>query len=122
MKLIKTDATYPMMDELEVIVRLRDGGHALLTALRQDIERLHLEDAVVHPFFKEEDESRELYILEGGDGKEYFSDNGNKGVSLPALVIGKKNYVGILGDVFDMRHRNLGTKKKTSMRITSGGR
>lgn len=109
--------TNDLMAEVTVEGRLRDGGKCTIKANRINADNLHLEDGLFHPF-EREDGSKILYMLEDGEGTSLMSDGDNKGVSLPALVVGRKNMVGYISDdVFDVRQSNLiTTKQKNTFR------
>ena len=101
-----------MMKEVEVSGRLRDGGTCTVKANKMHAERLNLEGGLFHPF-ERADGTTILFMLEDGDGTVFTSPSNKKGVSLPALIWGKKGKVSYVdNNPFNNTMMNFDSRKE----------
>ncbi len=90
--------------------RLRDGGMCKITCDTIKANNLYLENGLYHPYCKEGHWI--MYILENGNGISFISKKSNKGISLPAHIIGRKNLVGLYdNDPYNMCQSNFDYRK-----------
>lgn len=105
-------STTDLMAPITVDAYLSDGTPCKITADTFHADRLNLTGAVVEEFI-DGNGSPVLIIIEDGIGTKFLSDKDNAGVSLPALVFGRKHMVTYKSsDLFDVRMANFTTQKQ----------
>lgn len=94
-----------LMQDVTITGRLRDGGTCEIKCTAIDARNLHLEGGLYHPF--QHEGHWIMYIIENGNGESFISKKSNKGISLPAHIIGRKNLVGLCdNDPYNMCQSN----------------